>query len=70
MFYESVTVFYATLPATFDDPDHSVLEKGVNVAILEPDIVKAFVDSAAINDALRPLLKLTRTNQHLTKHSK
>lgn len=37
--------------------------------MLEPDVAKAFVDSAAVNDALRSLLNLTRTTQRLTKHS-
>jgi len=40
-----------------------------NVAILEPDVAKAFVDSAAVNDALRSLLDLTKTTQRLTKKS-
>lgn len=37
--------------------------------MLEPDVAKAFTDSAAVNDALRSLLDLTRTTQRLTKHS-
>ena len=46
-----------------------ILEEGANVVMLEPDVAKAFVDSAAVNDALRSLLDLTRTTQRLTKHS-
>ena len=46
-----------------------ILEEGTNVVMLEPDVAKAFVDSAAVNDALRSLLDLTRTTQRLTKHS-
>ncbi|MBI4688271.1 MAG: hypothetical protein HY756_10935 [Nitrospirae bacterium] len=46
-----------------------ILEEGANVVMLEPDIAKAFVDSAAVNDALRSLLDLTKTTQRLTKHS-
>ena len=46
-----------------------ILDKGANVVMLEPDVAKAFVNSAAVNDALRSLLDLTRTIQRLTKHS-
>jgi len=46
-----------------------ILDEGANVVMLEPDVAKAFVDSAAVNDALRSLLDLTRTTQRLTKHS-
>ena len=45
------------------------LDEGANVVMLEPDVAKAFVNSAAVNDALRSLLDLTRTTQRLTKHS-
>ncbi len=45
-----------------------ILEEGANVVMLEPDVAKAFVDSASVNDALRSLLDLTRTTQRLTKH--
>ncbi len=44
-----------------------ILEEGANVVMLEPDVAKAFSDSAAVNDALRSLLELTRTTQRLTK---
>ena len=46
-----------------------ILDERANVVMLEPDVAKAFVDSAAVNDALRSLLDLTRTTQRLTKHS-
>ncbi len=46
-----------------------ILEEGANVVMLEPDVAKAFVDSAAVNDALRSLLNLTRITQRLTKKS-
>ncbi len=46
-----------------------ILEEGTNVVMLEPDVAKAFVDSAAVNDALRSLLDLTKTTQRLTKRS-
>ncbi|PIV66150.1 MAG: hypothetical protein COS10_07740, partial [Nitrospirae bacterium CG01_land_8_20_14_3_00_44_22] len=44
-----------------------ILEEGANVVMLEPDVAKAFVDSSAVNDALRSLLNLTKTTQRLTK---
>lgn len=46
-----------------------ILEEGDNVVMLEPDVAKAFVDSAAVNDALRSLLDLTKTTRRLTKHT-
>ena len=33
-------------------------KQGSNVVLLEPDIARVFKDSAAVNDALRALLKL------------
>jgi len=46
-----------------------LLEEGANVVVLEPDIAKAFRDSASVNEALRSLLDLTRSTQRLTKRS-
>ena len=46
-----------------------ILDEGANVVMLEPDVAKAFVDSAAVNDALRSLLDLTRTTLRLTKRA-
>lgn len=46
-----------------------LLEKGTNVVILEPDVVKAFGDSATVNEALRSLLDFSRSTQRLTKRS-
>ncbi len=46
-----------------------LLAEGANVVMLEPDVAKEFVDSAAVNDALRSLLDLTKTTQRLTKKS-
>ena len=34
-----------------------ILKEGSNVAVLEPDIAKAFPTSAAVNDALRVVLQ-------------
>lgn len=47
-----------------------ILAEGANVVMLEPDVAKAFVDSAAVNDALRSLLDLTKTTQLLTRKSR
>ena len=35
---------------------------GTNVVFLDPDVAKAFADSASVNQALRLLLQLARTN--------
>ncbi len=44
-------------------------EEGANIVVLEPDVAKAFSTSAAVNEALRSLLDLTRSTQRLTKRS-
>ena len=46
-----------------------LLEEGSNVAILDPDIAKAFHDSASVNEALRLLLELTSSTMRLTSRS-
>jgi hypothetical protein len=46
-----------------------LLDEGANVAVLEPDVARAFGDSAAVNDALRALLDLTQETRRLTKRS-
>ena len=46
-----------------------LISEGANVIMLEPDIAKSFVDSDAVNKALRSLLDLTKTTERLTKHS-
>jgi len=46
-----------------------LLREGANVVILEPDVAKAFGDSAAVNEALRSLLDFSRSTQRLTKRS-
>jgi len=45
------------------------MEEGSNVVVLEPDVAKAFHDSASVNEALRSLLDLTRSTQRLTRRS-
>jgi hypothetical protein len=46
-----------------------LLREGANIVVLEPDVAKAFGDSAAVNEALRSLLDLSRTTERLTKRS-
>jgi hypothetical protein len=46
-----------------------LLRGGANVVVLEPDVAKAFGDSAAVNEALRSLLDLSRSTVRLTKRS-
>jgi hypothetical protein len=40
-----------------------LLKEGANVVVLEPDVAKAFPDSAAVNDALRALLAVARSSR-------
>jgi hypothetical protein len=46
-----------------------LIDEGSSVAILDPDIAKAFHDSASVNEALRSLLELTRSTKRLTSRS-
>ena len=46
-----------------------LLKEGANVFVLEPDVAKAFRNSTAVNDALRSLLKVTRSARRLTTRS-
>lgn len=46
-----------------------LLQEGANVVILEPDVAKAFGDSATVNQALRSLLDFSRSTERLTKRS-
>ena len=46
-----------------------LISERANVVMLEPDIAKSFVDSDAVNEALRSLLDLTKTTERLTKKS-
>ena len=43
-----------------------LMKEGANVVVLEPDVAKAFRTSAAVNDALRSLLKLSEVTRRLT----
>lgn len=46
-----------------------LLREGANIVVLEPDVARAFGDSAAVNEALRSLLDLSRSTQRLTKRA-
>jgi hypothetical protein len=46
-----------------------LIEEGANVAVLEPEVARVFTNSAAVNDALKSLLEITKATQRLTKHS-
>ena len=46
-----------------------LIKEGANVVVLEPDVAKAFRSSAAVNDALRSLLKVSEVTRRLTSRS-
>jgi len=46
-----------------------LMKEGANVVVLEPDVAKAFRGSAAVNDALRSLLQVSKTTLRLTSRS-
>ena len=46
-----------------------LLKEGANVVVLDPDIAKAFRSSAAVNEALRSLLKVSEATRRLTSRS-
>ncbi|MFZ3090527.1 MAG: hypothetical protein WA240_07900 [Nitrospirota bacterium] len=46
-----------------------ILKEGTNIVVLEPDVAKAFPDSASVNNALRVVLKAGQTAQRLTRRS-
>ena len=46
-----------------------LIDEGANVAVLDPDIAKAFHDSASVNEALRSLLEIARSTKRLTTRS-
>jgi hypothetical protein len=46
-----------------------LFDEGSNIVVLDPDIARAFPDSASVNQALRSLLDLTRATQRLTRRS-
>ncbi len=46
-----------------------LLKEGANVIVLDPDVAKAFRDSAAVNEALRSLLEVSAVTRRLTTRS-
>lgn len=46
-----------------------ILKEGANVVVLEPDVAKAFPNSAAVNDALRVVLKAGQAARRLPARS-
>jgi hypothetical protein len=46
-----------------------LLQEGANVVVLEPDVAKAFRNSAAVNEALRSLLRMSEATRRLTSRS-
>jgi len=46
-----------------------LLKEGANVVVLEPDVAKAFRSSAAVNEALRSLLRMSEATRRLTASS-
>jgi len=46
-----------------------LIREGANVAVLEPDVAHLFRSSAAVNEALRSLLRVSETTRRLTKSS-
>jgi hypothetical protein len=46
-----------------------LLKEGANVIVLDPDLAKAFRSSAAVNEALRSLLRMSEATRRLTSRS-
>jgi hypothetical protein len=46
-----------------------LMREGANVAVLEPDVAKVFRTSAAVNESLRFLLRVSETTRRLTRRS-
>lgn len=44
-------------------------KEGSNIVVLEPDVAKAFPDSASVNEALRVVLKAGQSARRLTTRS-
>ncbi|MBI5526901.1 MAG: hypothetical protein HY897_11255 [Deltaproteobacteria bacterium] len=47
-----------------------LFKEGANVVVLDPDVARAFRTSAAVNDALRVLLKASETARRVTGKSR
>jgi hypothetical protein len=46
-----------------------LLREGANVVVLDPDVAKSFRSSAAVNEELRSLLKMSEATPRLTARS-
>ena len=46
-----------------------ILKEGTNIVVLEPDVAKAFPDSASVNNVLRVVLKAGQTALSPTRRS-
>jgi hypothetical protein len=46
-----------------------LLKEGANAVVLDPDVAKAFRSSAAVNEALRSLLRMSGATRRLTSRS-
>ncbi len=46
-----------------------LLKEGANVVVLDPDVARAFRSSAAVNEALRSLLRMFEATRRLTSRS-
>ena len=46
-----------------------LLKEGSNNVLLEPDVAKAFPNSAEVKDALRAVIELVRSSTGLTRRS-
>jgi hypothetical protein len=44
-----------------------LIREGANLAVLEPDVARAFRNSSAVNEALRSLLRISETTRRLTR---
>ena len=46
-----------------------LLKEGANVIVLDPDVARAFRSSAAVNEALRSLLRMSEATRRLTSRT-
>ena len=46
---------------------HDEFQQGTNIVLLDPDVANVFHDSAAVNEALRLLVRLAREQSHISK---
>jgi hypothetical protein len=46
------------------------MAEGSNIVCLDPDVARAFPDSASVNEALRSLLAIAKRTSSLTKSSR